>query len=163
MASYNKVILIGNLGRDPELRYTQGGQGVTNFTLATNERWKDKDGQLQERTEGWPVGLRLAALALRHQEDVKGFLDGFGAGARPVQDYLIGEILSGQSTLMRERLLRTSILNRFGSSVCEAVWGDDGKEGTEPISGLEFIETLETSQSIGTVTRVAGLRFRCAK
>ncbi len=105
----------------------------------------DDVGRLQERTEGWPVGLRLAALALRHQEDVKGFLDGFGAGARPVQDYLIGEILSGQSTRMRERLLRTSILNRFGSSVCEAVWGDDGKEGTEPISGREFIETLETS------------------
>jgi len=51
MASVNKVILIGNLGRDPELRYTQGGQGVANFTLATNERWRDKDGQNQERTE----------------------------------------------------------------------------------------------------------------
>ena len=51
MASVNKVILIGNLGRDPELRYTQSGQGVTNFTLATNERWRDKDGNNQERTE----------------------------------------------------------------------------------------------------------------
>lgn len=51
MASVNKVILIGNLGRDPELRYTQGGQGVANFTLATNERWRDKEGQNQERTE----------------------------------------------------------------------------------------------------------------
>ena len=51
MASVNKVILIGNLGKDPELRYTQGGQGVCNFTLATNERWKDKEGQSQERTE----------------------------------------------------------------------------------------------------------------
>ncbi len=51
MASVNKVILIGNLGRDPELRYTASGQGVTNFTLATNERWRDKDGNNQERTE----------------------------------------------------------------------------------------------------------------
>jgi len=51
MGSVNKVILIGNLGRDPELRYTQGGQGVANFTLATNERWRDKDGNNQERTE----------------------------------------------------------------------------------------------------------------
>ena len=51
MASVNKVILIGNLGRDPELRYTQSGQGVANFTLATNERWRDKDGNNQERTE----------------------------------------------------------------------------------------------------------------
>ena len=51
MASVNKVILVGNLGRDPELRYTQGGQAVANFTLATNERWRDKDGNNQERTE----------------------------------------------------------------------------------------------------------------
>lgn len=51
MASVNKVILIGNLGKDPELRFTRDGQGVANFTLATNERWRDKDGQNQERTE----------------------------------------------------------------------------------------------------------------
>ena len=51
MASVNKVILVGNLGRDPELRYTQGGQGVANFTLATNERFQDKEGNRQERTE----------------------------------------------------------------------------------------------------------------
>lgn len=51
MASVNKVILIGNLGRDPELRYTQGGQAVANFTLATNERFANKAGEQQERTE----------------------------------------------------------------------------------------------------------------
>jgi single-strand DNA-binding protein len=51
MASVNKVILIGNLGRDPELRYTQGGQAVANFTLATSERFANKSGEQQERTE----------------------------------------------------------------------------------------------------------------
>jgi len=51
MASVNKVILVGNLGRDPELRYTPGGTAVANFTLATNEAWTDKGGQKQERTE----------------------------------------------------------------------------------------------------------------
>jgi single-strand DNA-binding protein len=51
MASVNKVILIGNLGRDPELRYTQGGQAVTNFTMATSERFTDRNGDQQERTE----------------------------------------------------------------------------------------------------------------
>ena len=51
MASVNKVILIGNLGRDPELRYTQSGQAVANFTLATNERFANKSGEQQERTE----------------------------------------------------------------------------------------------------------------
>jgi len=51
MASVNKVILIGNLGADPELRYTPSGAAVANFNIATTEKWKDKEGQNQERTE----------------------------------------------------------------------------------------------------------------
>ncbi|HIG72059.1 MAG TPA: single-stranded DNA-binding protein [Myxococcales bacterium] len=51
MAGINKAILIGNLGRDPELRYTQNGQAVVNFSLATSENWMDKGGERQERTE----------------------------------------------------------------------------------------------------------------
>jgi single-strand DNA-binding protein len=47
----NKVILIGNLGADPEVRYTQNGAPVASFTVATTEKWKDQAGQLQERTE----------------------------------------------------------------------------------------------------------------
>ncbi|GAC1341021.1 MAG: hypothetical protein NVS2B9_06070 [Myxococcales bacterium] len=47
----NKVILVGNLGKDPEVRYTPGGQAVANFNIATNEAWTDKQGQKQERTE----------------------------------------------------------------------------------------------------------------
>jgi single-strand DNA-binding protein len=47
----NKVMLIGNLGRDPEVRSTASGQPVANFTLATSRRWKDKNGQRQEQTE----------------------------------------------------------------------------------------------------------------
>ena len=51
MAGVNKVILIGNLGRDPELRYTQNGQPVANFTLATSESWTDRSGEKKEQTE----------------------------------------------------------------------------------------------------------------
>ena len=51
MASVNKVILIGNLGGDPEIRYTPSGTAVANFTLATHEQWKNKDGEKGERTE----------------------------------------------------------------------------------------------------------------
>ncbi len=51
MASVNKVILIGNLGRDPEVKYTQNGTAVANLNIATNEVWTDKAGQKQERTE----------------------------------------------------------------------------------------------------------------
>lgn len=47
----NKVILIGNLGRDPEVRSTPSGQPVASFTLATSRRWRDKNGQKQEQTE----------------------------------------------------------------------------------------------------------------
>ncbi len=48
----NKAILIGNLGRDPEVRYTADGRAVANFSIATSERWKNKDtGDMQERTE----------------------------------------------------------------------------------------------------------------
>ena len=51
MASVNKVIVIGNLGRDPEVKYTQSGTAVANLSVATNEVWTDKAGQRQERTE----------------------------------------------------------------------------------------------------------------
>ena len=57
MASVNKVILLGNLGRDPETRYTTGGDAVTNLNIATSEQWKDKSGEKQERTEWHRVVL----------------------------------------------------------------------------------------------------------
>jgi single-strand DNA-binding protein len=51
MAGVNKVILVGNLGRDPEVRYTSDGKPVANFTLATTERWSDPSGERREKTE----------------------------------------------------------------------------------------------------------------
>ena len=51
MATVNKVILIGNLGRDPEVRYLPSGDAVANFSIATTEKWKDKSGDMQEQTE----------------------------------------------------------------------------------------------------------------
>ncbi|MCY3770069.1 MAG: single-stranded DNA-binding protein [Gammaproteobacteria bacterium] len=62
----NKAILVGNLGRDPEIRYTQGGAAIANVTIATNESWKDKQtGEQQERTEWHRVVFfgRLAEIA----------------------------------------------------------------------------------------------------
>ena len=53
MASVNKVILLGNLGRDPELRYTPGGQPVANFSIATSESWNKKDGSGKEERTEW--------------------------------------------------------------------------------------------------------------
>ncbi|MXW92846.1 MAG: single-stranded DNA-binding protein, partial [Rhodospirillaceae bacterium] len=64
--SVNKVILIGNLGRDPEVRTMQSGDKVANFSVATSERWKDRNsGEMQERTEWHRVVIfgRTAEIA----------------------------------------------------------------------------------------------------
>ncbi|MDP2006527.1 MAG: single-stranded DNA-binding protein [Rubrivivax sp.] len=66
MASVNKVILVGNLGKDPEVRYLQSGSAICNITLATSRQWKDKtSGEKQEETEWHRVALfdRLAEIA----------------------------------------------------------------------------------------------------
>ena len=65
MKSVNKVILVGNLGKDPEVKYTPQGTPIAKFSLATNERFKDKDGNWQDRTEWHNIVLwqRLAEIA----------------------------------------------------------------------------------------------------
>lgn len=65
MASVNKVILIGNLGADPETRYLPSGDAVTNIRIATTETWKDKSGEKQEHTEWHRIAFfgRLAEIA----------------------------------------------------------------------------------------------------
>lgn len=57
MASVNKVILVGNLGRDPEMRYMPSGDAVATFSIATTENWKDKSGQKQEQTEWHRISM----------------------------------------------------------------------------------------------------------
>lgn len=52
---YHKILLVGNLGRDPEMRYTPSGQQVTTFSMATSEKWTGQDGQLHDRTIWWKV------------------------------------------------------------------------------------------------------------
>ena len=76
----NKVILIGNLGRDPETRYAQGGGPVTSFSVATSENWRDKaSGEMQERTEWHNVVCfgRLAEIAGEYlRKGSKVFIEG---------------------------------------------------------------------------------------
>jgi single-strand DNA-binding protein len=69
MASVNKIILLGNVGRDPEIRFTQAGEPIANFSLATSEKWTGKNGEKQEKTE-W------------HRVEV------FGKTAQVVRDYV---------------------------------------------------------------------------
>jgi single-strand DNA-binding protein len=65
MASVNKVILIGNLGKDPETRYLPSGDAVTNFSIATTEKWKSKSGEQQEHTEWHRISMfgKVAEIA----------------------------------------------------------------------------------------------------
>ena len=65
MASLNKVMLIGNLGKDPEVRYTAGGTAVASFSIATSEKFKGKTGEWEEKTEWHNITLwaRLAEIA----------------------------------------------------------------------------------------------------
>jgi single-strand DNA-binding protein len=71
----NKVILVGNLGRDPELRSTTSGQQVAKFTLATNRKWRDRDGNRQEHTEWhnivcWGRQAEIAGQYLRKGKQI---------------------------------------------------------------------------------------------
>ena len=65
MASVNKVILVGNLGKDPEVRYMPSGDAITNITMATTDSWKDKNGEKQEKTEWHRIAFfgKLAEIA----------------------------------------------------------------------------------------------------
>src|SRR5918912_796120 len=79
--SVNKVIIIGNLGRDPEIRNTQDGTKVANFTVATSERWRDRgSGEMQERTEWHRIVIfneRLVDVAERFlRKGSKVYLEG---------------------------------------------------------------------------------------
>ena len=68
MASLNKVMIMGNLGADPEMRYTANGNAVTTFNVATNESWTDQQGERRERTEWFTVVTwnKLAELIGQH-------------------------------------------------------------------------------------------------
>jgi len=101
---------------------------------------------LQNKTEGWPAGLRLAMLALHNKENVDLFLSRFGADTRPMQEYLIGEVLSSLSPDMREKLVYTAILERFNASLCESVWDNDLSVEPDAHRGRRFIDSLQSDE-----------------
>ena len=94
--SVNKVILVGRLGKDPETRYTSGGQAVCNFSLATDETFKDKSGERQKRTEWHRIVIWAKQAEIAQQYLKKG-----------AQIYLEGRIQSREWT-DKENQKRTS-------------------------------------------------------
>ena len=83
---------------------------------------------LDNRTEGWIAGLQLAALSMRGQEDVHGFIQAFTGDHRYIVDYLIEEVLRRQPEDIQNFLLKTSILERLNGSLCDAVTAQTGSK-----------------------------------
>jgi LuxR family maltose regulon positive regulatory protein len=92
---------------------------------------------LESRTEGWIAGLQLAALSMQGHHDAAGFIKSFTGSHRYVLDYLIEEVLGQQSEKIQAFLLRTSILDRMCSSLCDAVLLDPSTSGQEILEQLE--------------------------
>ncbi|HET7487829.1 MAG TPA: LuxR C-terminal-related transcriptional regulator [Acidimicrobiales bacterium] len=88
----------------------------------------DQIDKLVTRTEGWAVGLQLAALSLRERTDVAGFVDAFAGDDRHVADYLTEEVLRRQPEATRRFLLCTSVLDRMSGPLCDAVTGETGAQ-----------------------------------
>jgi len=100
---------------------------------------------LEEKTEGWVAGLRLAALSLRERADLDRILAGLPHDNRYVMDYIIAEVLSQQPPAMQEYLLKTAILSRFCAPLCDAVCVPDAETGECKLGGKNFLKTLVQS------------------
>ena len=100
---------------------------------------------LEARTEGWIVGLQLAALSMRGREDLPGFVKAFAGDDRYIVDYLVEEVLQRQPERVRSFLLQTSILDRLSGPLCDAVTGrEDGKGLLEALErGNLFVVPLD--------------------
>ena len=96
-----------------------------------------------EKAEGWVTGLRLAALSLRHKDDIERVAVGMLDANRYILDYFVEEILTQQPPTMQKYLLATSILDRFCAPLCDAVCISDTASGACEISGQEFIQLLK--------------------
>jgi LuxR family transcriptional regulator, maltose regulon positive regulatory protein len=99
---------------------------------------------LESRTEGWIAGLQLAALSMRGQADIAGFIHSFTGSHRFVLDYLAEEVLRHQPEAIQAFLLRTSILDRFCGPLCDSLTREDAGARADPgVSGQETLEYLE--------------------
>ena len=90
---------------------------------------------LETRTEGWIAGLQLAALSMKGNQDVTGFIQAFAGDHRYIVDYLVEEVLQRQPEHIRSFLLQTSILDRLNGPLCDIVTGQSG--------GIGRLETLQ--------------------
>jgi len=83
---------------------------------------------LEQRTEGWIAGLKLAALSMKGREDVRGFVDAFAGDNRYIADYLVEEVLQAEPERIKRFLLGTAILDRLSGPLCDAIMGEQGSQ-----------------------------------
>ncbi|MFV9507282.1 MAG: LuxR C-terminal-related transcriptional regulator [Oscillochloridaceae bacterium umkhey_bin13] len=105
---------------------------------------------LEQRTEGWAAGLQLAALSLQGQADPAAFIRSFGGTNPFVLDYLLEEVLNKQPLAVQQFLLRTAILNRLSSALCDAVLAAENPSAQATLEGLEranlFVSPLDNER-----------------
>ena len=114
--------------RARDLRFTAEEAGSMLAGAAGADLPTDAVTALAARTEGWAAGLQLAALSLRGHADTAGFVAAFSGTHRYVLDYLVQEVLEGQSEQLRDFLLQTSVLERLSAGLCDAVTGRSGSQ-----------------------------------
>ncbi|MGL1931522.1 MAG: single-stranded DNA-binding protein [Desulfotalea sp.] len=141
----NKAILVGNLGADPEIRHTQSGTQVTNFTVATTERWKGQDGQMQESTEWHRIVAwnRLAEICGEYlSKGSKVYIEG-KIQTRKWQDQ------SGNDRYTTEIVAREmKMLSPKGSAGSSSGgWGEDSSFPPEP-SGPDIYSGSGTGEDV---------------
>jgi single-strand DNA-binding protein len=140
MGSVNKVILIGNLGRDAEVRYTPSGAAVAKFSVATTEVWNDKAGQRQERTEWHNIDL-WGKQAETLQEYLRKGKQIYLEGRLQTDEYTDKEGIKRKST--RVRCDRVVLLGSGGGGRGPSVdRGGDTMGGQPPGSAPESSEPL---------------------
>ena len=108
---------------------------------------------LHERTEGWPAGLRLAAISLSAHPDPERFVSEFSGSERTVAGYLLAEVLERQPPEVRDLLLRTSILERISGPLADVLTGGTGAEA--------ILQRLEDQNAFVTALDAARTWFRC--
>ena len=123
--------------RAEELRFNREEAAMLIRATLGHELPAHELARLVNRTEGWPAGFYLAALSLQGRTETALFVERFAGDNRHVADYLTMEVLDKQPDEMRRFLVRSSILDRFNTSLCAAVVGVDGSK--------EMIEHLERS------------------
>ncbi len=140
--SINKVILVGNVGKDPEVRYSQSGTPVANFSLATNERFKDRNDEWQERTEWHSIVAwqRLAEIVGEYvAKGSKVYIEG-KLQTTSWEDRQSGERKYRTQVVARDLVLLDSRGNvRNGQAATDQAASETETAPTEPSESLEGI------------------------